>query len=408
MFRDRIKSLRRVRAGDLRQNPDNWRTHPESQREALRGVLEEVGLVDACIARELPDGTLELLDGHLRADMDPDQKIPVLIVELDDAEAKKVLATLDPLAAMAEADAVKLDALLREIDTGSEELSKMLAELAEEAGVVPTDVETVDPEPQIDRAAELQVEWKTERWQVWEVAGKAGTHRVMCGDSTSGEDVARLLAGAKPFIMVTDPPYGVEYDPSDKDAMTGIITQNSRRGKVVNDDVSDWTEAYKLFRGDVCYAWHGDRGGVAIDVGSHLRAAGFAIRCRVVWAKQQHSFGRGHYHFQHESAWYAVRTGRPSRWCGDAKQSTIWSISNKQADHGDHGTQKPLECMARPIRNHGGQGDDIYDPFLGSGTTLIAAENLSRVCYGMEISPAYVAVILQRAKDAGMEPRLTT
>jgi ParB-like chromosome segregation protein Spo0J len=139
MFRDRIKSLRRVRAGDLRQNPDNWRTHPESQREALRGVLEEVGLVDACIARELPDGTLELLDGHLRADMDPEQKIPVLVVTLDDAEAKKVLATLDPLAAMAEADAAKLDSLLREIDTGSEELSKMLAELAEENGVVPPD-----------------------------------------------------------------------------------------------------------------------------------------------------------------------------------------------------------------------------------------------------------------------------
>lgn len=218
---------------------------------------------------------------------------------------------------------------------------------------------------------------------------------MLCGDSTKAEDVTRLLDGNVPFIMVTDPPYGVEYDPSEKDRQTGIRTANSDRGSVVNDDRHDWTEAYKMFPGTVAYVWHGDRSGLGIDVGMNMRAAGFGIRCRIIWAKQQHSFGRGHYHWQHESAWYAVRSGA-SKWCGDAKQSTVWNIANKQADHGDHGTQKPVECMARPIRNHGGKDDDVYDPFVGSGTTIIAAEQLNRRCFAMEISPAYVDVAVQR------------
>ena len=136
-IRDRIKGLKRVRAGDLIPNPKNWRTHPESQQNALRGILAEVGFVDALIARELPEGGLELIDGHLRAETTPDMKVPVLIVDLDDAEAAKVLATFDPLSAMAEADSAKLDAILREVDTGSEALQEMLAKLASDNGMTP-------------------------------------------------------------------------------------------------------------------------------------------------------------------------------------------------------------------------------------------------------------------------------
>lgn len=129
-LRDRIKELRRVPASELLPNPKNWRTHPKEQQEALRGILAEVGIADAVLARETPAG-LMLIDGHLRAETAPDAMMPVLILDVDEAEADKILATLDPLAAMAEADAVRLDSLLREIDTGSEALQKMLADLAE-------------------------------------------------------------------------------------------------------------------------------------------------------------------------------------------------------------------------------------------------------------------------------------
>jgi len=136
-IRDRIRELRRVPASELQPNPKNWRSHPQAQADALRGVLAEVGIADAVLARELPDGSLMLLDGHLRVETMGDQILPVLVLDVDEAEGDLILATLDPLAAMAEADAVKLDAILREVQTGSPELSQMLADLAEEAGVIP-------------------------------------------------------------------------------------------------------------------------------------------------------------------------------------------------------------------------------------------------------------------------------
>jgi ParB-like chromosome segregation protein Spo0J len=144
-IRDRIKELRRVPASELKPNPKNWRKHPAAQANALRGVLAEVGIADAVIARELEDGTLLLLDGHLRAETMGQTIVPVLILDVDEAEGDKILATLDPLAAMAEADAIKLDAILREVDTGSAEVQEMLAKIAEEAGLYEAG-ETAPPE----------------------------------------------------------------------------------------------------------------------------------------------------------------------------------------------------------------------------------------------------------------------
>ena len=125
-IRDRIKELRRVRAGDLRPHPRNWRTHPAAQRDALRGVLAEIGYADALLARELPDGTLELVDGHLRAETTPEVEVPVLILDLDDAEAAKLLALLDPLAAMAETNRDVLAELLAEVETQNEAVQRVL------------------------------------------------------------------------------------------------------------------------------------------------------------------------------------------------------------------------------------------------------------------------------------------
>lgn len=162
-FRDRVVGLRRVRGGDLVPNAANWRMHPERQREALRGVLSEVGFAGAVIARQLPDGALELLDGHLRVEECPDEIVPVLVVDVDDAEAAKLLATYDPIGDLAEVDPLQLDKLLREIDTGSEGLQTLLADLADEAKLyqtttttTATTTTTIDTEPL--PAADDQVE----------------------------------------------------------------------------------------------------------------------------------------------------------------------------------------------------------------------------------------------------------
>lgn len=167
-IRNRVKSLRMVPASDLKPNPKNWRTHPKAQQDALRGVLAEVGLADACLARELPDGSLMLIDGHLRAETLGDGDVPVLILDVNEAEADKILATLDPLAAMADSDAAKLDELLRNVDTGSEALQKLMASTASDAGLYqelsapvgdgdeePPEDETDDPAPSGVRMVQL-------------------------------------------------------------------------------------------------------------------------------------------------------------------------------------------------------------------------------------------------------------
>lgn len=134
--RDRIKSFRRVSASELRPNPKNWRTHPESQQNALKGILAEVGIAGAVLARELADGSLMLIDGHLRAEtISSSGDVPVLVLDVSEEEADKLLATFDPIAAMAGSDAVKLDALLREVDTGNDALQQMLADTAAQAGL---------------------------------------------------------------------------------------------------------------------------------------------------------------------------------------------------------------------------------------------------------------------------------
>lgn len=156
-IRDRIVALKRVPAKDLIPNPKNWRTHPETQQNALRGVLAEVGFVDALLARETPAG-LELIDGHLRAETTPDAEVPVLVVDLDDAEAAKVLATFDSLSAMAEADASKLDELLQEVETGSEALARMIDLLAEEHGIAPPNFEPANEDEQAKLDQKKQVE----------------------------------------------------------------------------------------------------------------------------------------------------------------------------------------------------------------------------------------------------------
>jgi DNA modification methylase len=229
-----------------------------------------------------------------------------------------------------------------------------------------------------------------------------GPHRVLCGDATSADDMPRLLGDAKPFLMVTDPPYGVEYDPQWRER-AGLGRQR-QVGTVRNDHQADWSAAYKLFTGDVAYVWHA--GVHAAEVADSLAAAEFQIRSQIVWAKQHFALSRGNYHWQHEPCWYGVRKGRNSNWRGDRTQSTVWQIANLNSFGGNrdetatgHGTQKPVELMRRPILNHTERGERVYDPFLGSGTTVIAAEQTERACYGLEIDPRYVDVIVRRWQE---------
>jgi DNA modification methylase len=238
----------------------------------------------------------------------------------------------------------------------------------------------------------------------WVLGSRKGrTHRLLCGDATASKDVQRLLARPpRPLLMVTDPPYGVDLEPEWRE-QAGLNPRTRQGCKVANDNRVDWSEAWALFPGDVAYVWHA--GIDAAEVALGLQSCGFEIRSQIIWVKQHFAISRGAYHWRHEPCWYAVRRGQTGHWLGDRKQTTVWEVANLNPFGGEkeeenevtgHGTQKPVEIMRRPLLNHTRPGEACYDPFLGGGSTLIAAESVGRICYSMEIDPRYVDVAVLR------------
>src|SRR6266511_3049904 len=260
-----------------------------------------------------------------------------------------------------------------------EELDRLLAPLdGADSGLAGEDIIPEPPANPVSRPGDL---WLLD-------------HRLLCGDSTKADDMVRLLVGTKPNLMVTDQPYGVSYDPAWRN--DAGVSATARTGTVPNDDRADWREAWALFAGDVAYVWHaGIHGRTVAD---SLEACGFAIRAQLIWVKNRFVLSRGHYHWQHEPCFYAVRDGGESRWQGARDQSTVWQIATNADDDAAtvHSTQKPVECMLRPILNNSAPRDAVYEPFAGSGTTIIAAEKSGRQCLGMEIEPRYSDVIIER------------
>ena len=229
-------------------------------------------------------------------------------------------------------------------------------------------------------------------------------------------------------MMVTDPPYGVNYDAkwrADELGCNGVTT-----GKVENDDIADWTQTWQHFidnGGCVAYVWHAAT--QSPIVADSLFSVGLEIRNLIIWAKDKLVISRGNYHHQHEPCWYVVKKGCNAKFTDDRTQSTLfkniqnivrpgelvflakdeakkvyairgdrsclWNIPKPQKSDTGHSTQKPVECMERPIRNHP-DIEFIYEPFSGSGTTIIACENTGRKCRAIEINPEYVAIALQR------------
>ena len=220
-----------------------------------------------------------------------------------------------------------------------------------------------------------------------------GKHRLVCGDSTDVDTAAKALNGVAPHLMVTDPPYGVEYDPAWRET-AGVAASGIAKGKVLNDDRADWREAWALFPGDVAYVWHaGLFAGVVAD---SLAASDFHLRSQIIWNKGQLVLSRGDYHWEHEPCWYAVKRGAKGHWAGDRKQTTVWHIAKPRKNETGHSTQKPVECMKRPMENNSSPGQAVYEPFCGSGTTIMAAEMTGRACHAIELDPAYVDVAVMR------------
>lgn len=393
----RCEHTDRVDPKTLQDHPKNPNKHPSKQIEALCKNIDKFGWRHPIVVSKRSG---LVICGHARkqAAIKLECDAPVDYQDFDDDTAE--LAVL-----MADNIIPELASMDSELKISNLEEIKIADISLDIIGVEPiVSRDNVDAEPRVGDAKELKEKWNTERGQLWQL----GDHRLLCGDSTSDSDVKRCIGDDAPMLMVTDPPYGVEYDPEWRNRAARHSNRMGNRcigagatGKVENDDRSDWTEAWNLFHGDAAYVWHAGR--FASVVASSLIHAEFNIRTQIIWAKNQFSIGRGNYHWQHEPCWYAVRKGRKAHWIGDRKQTTLWEIDKPQNSETGHSTQKPIECMARPIRNH--KSEFVYEPFCGSGTTVIACEQLGRKCRAIEISPEYIAVTLQRYLDAtGKQP----
>jgi DNA modification methylase len=384
---NRIVGSAEVAPDQLLANPQNWRIHPQAQQQALSAVLTEVGWVQQVIVNQR---TGYVVDGHLRVALAisrAEPVIPVLYVDLSPEEEALVLASLDPLAGMAVTDAEMLAALTDGLEVSD-------AALAELLGLTP-DTPIGDPDAVPEPPAEAVT-------KVGDLYGM-GEHRLLCGDATSAEAMGRLLAGATPVLTVTDPPYGVGYEPEwrNEAERSGYIDQGNRgnrpsarrTGKITNDDRSDWGAAWALIPSDVLYCWHASMFGPVVQ--ASIEDAGFDIRSQIIWSKRHFPIGRGHYHWRHECCWYAVRGA--SHWVGDHSQTTVWEAGLDRDVEGGHSTPKPVELIEHAVRNH--DAPAVLDPFMGTGTTLIACERLGRQSYGMEIDPVYCDVIVQRWEE---------
>jgi DNA modification methylase len=375
--------------GALKAHPQNSRTHSAQQVEQICASLREFGFTIPLLVDEADT----IIAGHgrqLAALKEGLAEVPCLVARgWSEAQKRAYIIADNKLTLNGDWDDAKLReelAALQELDfnlqlTGFSDAE--LAKLLKVEGLGGGDADAV-PEPAGPTVARPG--------DVWVL----GAHRIVCGDSTTVEAVTAALGGGRPHLMVTDPPYGVAYDPAWRD---GKEPRGARRasGKIENDGTADWRGAWALFPGDVAYVWHAALRATEVDLS--LRDAGFEVRAQIVWDKGRLVLGRGDYQWQHEACWYAVKKGKAGHWAGDRKQTTVWQIPmNWDAETG-HAAQKPVLCMLRPIENNSAPGDTVYDPFLGSGTTLIACEQTGRACRGIEIAPAHVDIAILRWQD---------
>ncbi|MCL4368482.1 MAG: DNA methylase [Actinobacteria bacterium] len=395
-IRDRTVELRRVRAEELIANPRNWRRHPPAQVAALQSVLEEIGYAGALVARETQDGLI-LIDGHLRAGLEPTQVVPVLVVDVTEAEADTLLATLDPIAAMAETDLDALTALLAEAKIPADELLAHLASLAGNSAA-----RANGWSDRADTVPEITGPPVTSRGDLWEL----GPHRLLCGDATDADDVAKLMNGRTATLFHTDPPYLVDYTGADRPS-----AGKGWSGLYHEVEIADaegflrgvFSAALPHLAPDAAwYCWHAHKRAALIE--TIWAELGVINHQQIIWCKPAFTHGFSYYPWQHEPCLMGWRRGHKPPHDGDnTTVSSVWHVDWAGAARvtgNEHPTQKPVELFALPIRKHTRAGDLVYEPFSGSGSQIMAAEAEGRVCYAMEIELYFCDVAVRRWEAA--------
>lgn len=382
----------------------NARTHSREQVQQICGSIKEFGFINPVIVSE--DGGIVCGHGRVMAAQRLGLKKVPCIVEshLTESQKRAYILADNRIALNAGWDSEMMQIELGELKEQDFDLDMLgfseneveyfmkggaFAQLDDDGSGGGVDEEEGEDEIIVDESKDCI----SKLGDVWIL----GEHRLICGDSTDKEVVEKLFAGASPNLMVTDPPYGTHYDPKTRDNREH---SKGRSGEVLNDDKANWKEAYALFPGNIAYVWHSN---LHTDVVfKDLRDCGFTLVSMIIWNKNIFAIGRGDYHWKHEPCVYAVKGNH--NWQGGRDKSTVWDIPmirclEKSEGSWGHSTQKPIECMKRPIENNSVRGEWVYDPFCGSGTTVIACERTKRKCLGIELNPHFCDAIVRRWEE---------
>jgi hypothetical protein len=371
--------------------------------DQMCGALREFGFKIPCLVRS--DG--EVIDGHLRLKAARKlgiAEIPVILCdEWTPAQVKAFRIMVNRSATWAEWDDDLLKLELLDLETSHFDLALTGFDTKEIDALILNDAPEEDAVPP---APMNPVSIIGDLWV-------CGSHRVLCGDATDAPTVSRLLGERKPFLLVVDAPYGIELDSEWRDraglnkhgpAEASYMkrrTKGHQETTISGDTRADWSEAFALVPSlQVGYVFHASK--FTREVLDGLLRIGFLHHQQIIWDKGRAVLTRTHYWYAHEPLWYVRKKNAP--WYGKAgENSTIWNspspkfiMSGSDEEKFHHPTQKPVELIRKPILNHTKVGEAVYDPFLGSGTTLAAAEVTGRVCYGLELDPKYVDVVVER------------
>jgi DNA modification methylase len=396
------QKIETVPIGTLKHHPKNPR---KGDVKSITESIEHNGFYGVVVAQKSTGYVLAGNHRMMAAKAAGLDSLPVAYVDVDDATALKILLADNRTNDLATYDNKELAELLADVSntigldgTGFDEafLDGLIGELAQET---PAGNADDVPEAQISKADELREKWQTELGQLWEV----GRHRILCGDSTDEKQVARLMDGKKADMVWTDPPYGVAYVGKTKDNLT------------IENDELDEVQLEKFLNDSLGIACAFTKPGGAFYVAAspgplHLAFAkvlhGLGVwRQTLQWVKSSMVLGRSDYHYKNEPIFYGWKPGASHVWNSDRTQTTVLEF-NKPHRNELHPTMKPVELVQYCIQNSSIDGEIVYDCFSGSGSTILACQIANRVGYGMELDPAYVAVILERLSEMGLEPRL--
>ena len=376
----------------------NSRTHSESQVDKIAASIKEFGFLNPIIV----DGDGGIVAGHgrvLAAKKLGMEYLPTIEADhLTDAQRRAYVIADNRLALDAGWDDDLLRVEFDDLRADGFDLELTGFTLDEISALQIEEVEGLTDEDSVPEVPEDPVTVEGDVWLL-------GNHRLMCGDSTSIDAVDKLMDGQKPNTMVTDPPYGVELDQSWRDdALGSKALGKGNAGLVENDDQADWTDVWALFTGNVAYVWHASK--FTDVVMESLRKTGLEPSQQIIWNKSVMVMGRSDYHFKHEPCWYAIRKGQGHNWKGDRKQTTIWDASppnhimgGSKEEKTTHPTQKPAALYEKSYLNHTNPGEYVYEPFGGSGTSIVVCEKLGRRSLTMELDPKYCDVIVKRWQE---------